>query len=352
MNGCAYVEIYVKDRIALINYFSKGFGLEVVAEAASDGRHSTLLRSASIQLVITVPMADDSPVASWLDQHGEGIADVALYHQQITTATTAAMTEGSPVFTPPRRLDEGCFTATIGGAGSVRHTLVDPGDSTRPIAPPGRPWTWRTQEERRNAKVRAIDHVVVVVPPNGLSNILKFYAEAFGFAAFYRQRITIGRSRWIVCATWKPEWRRFCIVFAEPVDGRNGLSEFLESHNGSGVKRVAFLTERIIPTVEELRRRGVTFELTPARYYLRMRDRMFIWPHVIGRVSDLRANSIRVSHDHGGLVWQARARSPHIPRAVEYEIVQRDGGLGFGIPNDVELQRALDADIADMERHW
>lgn len=345
--GCAYIELFVKDRVAMINYFTKGFDFVEVAEAALNDRHSTLLCSGEIQLVITVPADDQSPVANWLVQHGEGIADIALYRQDVTQTATSAMLSGLPVYSPVHRSGEGYFTTTIGGVGSLRHTLIDPAGAAGPVPPPGRLWRRLEPSNARTRHLENVDHVDICIEPATIAEVVGLYRALFGLDVYYRRQVKLGVNRYEMQAMQGRG--RFSFVFLEPEKHAGSVADFLKVHQGAGARRLAFSTSQIVEAVCMCDWRGISFDVTPARYYEGLVERMASQPDVLSRLPELRDSGVMVAHDHGGLLWQAMVRSPHIPRAVSYQVIQRDGAQGLGVENLLALKRAQDADLKAME---
>jgi 4-hydroxyphenylpyruvate dioxygenase-like putative hemolysin len=76
-----YVELLAGDeRLALDYYGSYGFAPVAWAGPQSGlaDRRSTLLRNGTVQLIVSTPAAPGGQVATFLERHGDGIADVAL----------------------------------------------------------------------------------------------------------------------------------------------------------------------------------------------------------------------------------------------------------------------------------
>jgi 4-hydroxymandelate synthase len=178
--GFAFAELCVNDRVAMTGYFTRGFELVRVAEALMHDRHSTLLRGRGIQLVITVPVGDSGPVSDWLTRHGEALVDLAMYHRQVALISSYAAFLGLPVLSPLQPTAAGHHVTTIGGVGSICHTLIDPGLATVPIAPPGRPWQWERSANVVSRHLTGIDHVEICVPTGTLASTVELYRRLFG----------------------------------------------------------------------------------------------------------------------------------------------------------------------------
>ncbi|HEX2285031.1 MAG TPA: hypothetical protein VHI10_09440, partial [Mycobacterium sp.] len=73
-----YVELYVCDAVRALEYFTGAFAFSARAFSESPDRYSVLLVDGSARLIVTEPRGE-GPVADWLDRHGDGVRDIALY---------------------------------------------------------------------------------------------------------------------------------------------------------------------------------------------------------------------------------------------------------------------------------
>jgi 4-hydroxymandelate synthase len=82
-----YVELYVSDERATVDYFVSSFGFARVAESAGEGSHSSLLRQGTVQLVVTA----GAGTREFLEAHGDGVADIAFACDDVVAARGQAM---------------------------------------------------------------------------------------------------------------------------------------------------------------------------------------------------------------------------------------------------------------------
>jgi methylmalonyl-CoA epimerase len=73
-----HVAIAVRDLESAIEYYAETFGAEVAhrERIETDGVEEALLRVADSYIQLLTPVRDDSPVARFLDQRGEGLHHV------------------------------------------------------------------------------------------------------------------------------------------------------------------------------------------------------------------------------------------------------------------------------------
>jgi 4-hydroxyphenylpyruvate dioxygenase-like putative hemolysin len=89
----AYVELYTRDKATTVEYFVSAMGFSRVADSVEPERSSVLLQQGEVRLVVT----SGRGVARFLEQHGDGIADVALTCDDVAATAVAAASAGATV---------------------------------------------------------------------------------------------------------------------------------------------------------------------------------------------------------------------------------------------------------------
>jgi 4-hydroxyphenylpyruvate dioxygenase len=128
------------------------------------------------------------------------------------------------------------------------------------------------------------------------------------------------------------------------------INKFVDDNNGAGVQHVAFNVPTIIPTVEELERRGVQFLPTPGAYYDALPARLARLgiSDVKESLDDLRRLQILLDGGDEKYMLQIFLRDAGAtygdPTAGPffYEIIQRAGDPGFGGGNFRALFEAIE----------
>ena len=105
-------------------------------------------------------------------------------------------------------------------------------------------------------------------------------------------------------------------------------SRFLNERFGSGVQHIAFGTDDIFATVNELRNRGVSLLPIPENYYDDLEVRLDLDTAQIAR---LRESNILYDREGGAEYYQAYTRV--LESGLFFEIVQRRDYAGFGAVN-------------------
>lgn len=339
----AYVELCVGDDRAVVEHYVRGFQFEQVAVAVSRASRSTLLRSNNATVIVTTPTSVSSRAADYLARHGDGVCDIALYHQDLPALLKQASRAGLEPISPLTAVRDGNGSlARVEGTGSVHHTLV----STPPHElPPGFDWDITPIPSRSThpqvsravlARPQAIDHLAWCLPGDSLESVAARYREAFSMEIISTQQITAGPS---VTNSYALQSKGLTFVFTEAdrthqPDRGGQIDAFIDSHSGAGVQHIAFSTNDIVAAVRLQSLGGVEFLDTPSTYYDLLPKRVSTHPAVAAHLAELRAAKVLVDADNDGLLYQIFTTSPHHRRALFYELIQRVGGRGgFGQGN-------------------
>lgn len=328
-----YVELYANDQPAVLDYFISSLGFTQVAESAEDAKNSALLRQGRVQLIVTAGPG----TTSFLDAHGDGVADIALNCDDNAAAADAAATAGASV----RASQAGHPVVT--GFGVVSHTLLPTPAGRNLRLPPGRSWTVApTAPVIPAEQIRLLDHVAICLNGHELADHADFYSTAFGLARYSSEYVAVGDQAMDSIVVRSPSGGvTFTLVAPDPAKNPGQLDAFLARNGGPGVQHLAFGVDDIIPAVGKLRSAGVEFLNVPATYYDRLAERL---PALSGEIADLRASSVLADRDEWGYLLQLFTRSPHERNTLFYEFIQRRGAHGFGSANIRALYEAVERD--------
>ncbi|MGH9229014.1 MAG: methylmalonyl-CoA epimerase [Acidimicrobiales bacterium] len=122
-----HVAIAVSDLEAAIAYYRDTFGAEVAHRelVESDGVEEALLRVADSYIQLLTPVRDDSPVARYLQNRGEGLHHVAYRVDDCAAALQAVKSRGGRVIDEvPRPGSRGTTVAFVHPKGALG-TLIE-----------------------------------------------------------------------------------------------------------------------------------------------------------------------------------------------------------------------------------
>lgn len=329
----AYVELYVDDLHSAVDYFTSGLGLVETARSVSTDRTCSLLEQGTVHLVVTSGPA----TRDFLDEHGDGIADIALTCDDVAQVGDAARTAGARVST---RADG---TPVVLGFGDVSHTLLPSGGDPGTVVATGRPWTASSQAPRSTSgRCRRLDHLAVCLPAGSLDRYADFYRDSFELTRYSSEYIDTGLQG-MDSIVVRNASERVTFTLVAPSQGREPgqLDAFLSRNGGPGVQHVAFLVTDIVPAVHECRERGIEFLSTPDTYYALLEER---FGDMRDQIADLRAAQVLADRDEWGYLMQVFSRSPYERNTLFFELIQRQGSRGFGSANIRALYDAVERD--------
>ncbi|GAA3768458.1 4-hydroxyphenylpyruvate dioxygenase [Streptomyces coacervatus] len=330
-----YVELYARDKQAMADYFVSSLGFARVADSVGADRSSVLLRQGDVQLLVT------SGPGTWkfLDQHGDGVADIALTCDDVTKTCNAVEAAGG------RLAGTIQGNPIVQGFGGVSHTLLPDGGGDGPGArlPGGRTWAALPGASTRPAgRIRLLDHVAVCLEGGSLSEYADYYGDAFGLSRYSSEYVDTGEQGMDSIVVRSASGRiTFTLVAPDPAKSPGQLDAFLDRNGGPGVQHLAFLVDDIIPAVSELRGRGVEFLSTPSTYYDMLAER---FADMREEITGLRAAHVLADRDEWGYLLQLFSRSPYERNTLFYELIQRQGSRGFGSANIRALYEAVERD--------
>jgi 4-hydroxymandelate synthase len=325
-----YIELYTNDGQAALDYLVSSLAFTRVAESVASGSHSVLLRQHGMQLIVT----EGPATSSFLDAHGDGIADIAFYCDDVAETFDKAVAAGAVA----SRSEAG--GPVVSGFGDVRHTLVACSAGSR--LPAGRTWTEIAPSAQPSGPIRILDHVAVCLTGGTLADCADFYTDSFGFSRYSSEYTEIGDQAMDSIVVRSPSEGITLTLLEQDLTKKPGQIEaFLSRNDGPGVQHLAFVVDDIISAVHTFRDRGVEFLRTPGAYYDMLGERL---PGIRGEIADLRTVGVLADRDEWGYLLQLFTRSPYRRNTLFFELIQRRGARGFGSANIRALYEAVERD--------
>jgi len=362
------------DRLGLLGYDSYHFVVEnlersrkfyedvldfkEVARASDDltqrsGQQSVVFGAGEARVCVSTPLTQASKAARYLKRHPAGVMSLSFRVKSLEHAIQFLEKRGGTLLADPfeHKDDRGGTYRSVEIAtplGDVAFRFIERNDY-RAFAPgfidagPGN----NAKPDNRYG-IAAVDHVT----SNGLTMqpIIAFYKEVLGFEpfweiAFHTQDVSksLGGSGLKSIVMWDPESE---VKFAtneplRPAFRESQIWKFVEDNNGPGVQHVAFGVKDIIPTVVDMKKRGVDFMDTPKSYYLALPDRLAKLgiTNVKEHLDELEKHQILLDGQDDKYMLQIFMREAKAMYSDEragpffYEIIQRAGDKGFGYGN-------------------
>ncbi|MGW7276662.1 4-hydroxyphenylpyruvate dioxygenase [Streptomyces sp. NPDC054864] len=337
-----HIEFYVTDLSATIERLSTGYGLEVlvpVTHGTAGGAHeSALLGRNRIRLLLTQALSEDHAAWTYVRQHGDGVADIALRVPDARAAHAELLARGATELAPPQETN-GCLTATVRGFGDVVHTLVERASDIPHDRIPGLPDPLPVTSSD-DIGLLSVDHLAVCLPVGDLDKVTRYYTDVFGMRVTFEEKIEVGPMGMDSTVVESPSGD-VTFTLIEPMAGAEAgqIESFLADHGGAGVQHVAFASDDIIRAVGTMGERGVPFLSTPATYYDLLTTRLTPQRYSL---NDLRSLNVLVDEDHDGQLFQIFTRSVHPRGTFFFEVIERIRARTFGSNNVRALYEAIE----------
>ncbi len=348
INGTDYVEFYVGNAKQAAHFYQGAFGYRLAAyrgpETGTRDRASYLMVQGKVRLILTSALAPDHPVARHVQQHGDGVRDIALWVDDAREAFELAVERGAVPAQEPTVLEDTdgkVVTAGIRTYGETIHSLVERRGYQGEFMPGFVPLTPRYQPEP--VGLLHVDHCVGNVELGAMNTWVDFYRDVLGFTqlvSFDDKDISTEYSA-LMSKVMANGNERIKFPINEPAEGKrkSQIDEYLEFYRGPGVQHLAIATDDIIHTVSSLRDRGVDFLQVPGSYYETVLDR-------VGTIDEslepLRELGILVDRDDEGYLLQIFTKPVQDRPTLFYEIIQRKGARSFGKGNFKALFEAIE----------
>ncbi|MET7704770.1 4-hydroxyphenylpyruvate dioxygenase [Micromonospora sp. NPDC005413] len=334
-----HVEFHVTDAVWTARELAAQYGFAVVGSRRAEDHVSVALHQGSTVLVVTEGLADAHPASLYVQQHGDGVADLAMRTADAKAAFEVAVSRGARAVVEPAARD-GFVTATVGGFGDVTHTFVQPPEgSAGPVLPgltPGLP------DAGPAPGLGVVDHLAVCLEAGTLDSTVDFYRTVLNFDVTFEEHILVGNQAMFSKVVQSPS-RLVTLTLIEPdvAAAAGQIDDFLKGHGGPGVQHVALCSADIVSSISALTDRGVDFLRTPDTYYDLLGQRLDLARY---DVDQLQARNILVDEDHDGQLFQIFARSTHPRRTFFFEVIERLGARTFGSGNIRALYEAVEAE--------
>ena len=348
LNGTDYVEFYVGNAKQSAYYYQSAWGYELVAYAGLEtgvkDRASYVLQQGKIRLVLTTSFDPASDITKHHVQHGDGVKVLALWVDDAEKSFNETVKRGAkPAIQPQTIKDENgeVKIASIHTYGDTIHTFVERKNYKGIFLPGYKPAKSLLKTSPVGLKV--VDHCVGNVELGQMNQWVKFYEDVMGFKLLITFDDTDISTEFTSLMSKVVSNGNGYVKFPinEPAKGKkkSQIDEYLEFYRGSGVQHIALLTEDIISTVTELRKRGVEFLYVPETYY----DDLF---GRVGKIDEdiekIKALNILVDRDEEGYLLQLFTKPVEDRPTVFFEIIQRKGAKSFGKGNFKALFEAIE----------
>lgn len=184
----------------------------------------------------------------------------------------------------------------------------------------------------------SIDHLTNNVPFGAMKKWTEFYKNIFGFTEvryFDIRGVKTGLQSYAL----RSPCGKFCIPINEADETESQINEYLREYCGPGIQHLAFLTEDILSSLEQLSGTSIETLDIDDDYYREVFERV---PNVTEDKARLRKFDVLVDGDANGYLLQIFTKNLIGP--IFIEIIQRKNHFSFGEGNFQALFRSIERD--------
>lgn len=297
-----HVCFYVNDAIATRDWFVQKLGFRSVGSHVNADRAIEVVNAGAIYFVLCSALTNRSPIATFLQRHPPGVADVAFCVENLAATIAQATQQGATLLEPIQTEVQAQGTlkwVTLTAWGDLTHTLLERTGVTSLlpqstvtlddvlITPPGYRGDFPTisgaiDDASNVGLFTRIDHVVLNVAAGDLERSVAWYQKVLGFQP--QQGFAIQTTHSALCSQVMrhPSPDGAQLPINEPASPNSQIQEFLDVNHGPGVQHIALETTDLVRAIVQLRQRHLSLIHVPASYYTQLRQRSgFALPEVI-----------------------------------------------------------------------
>lgn len=350
-----HVELWVGNAKQAAYFYQHAFGFTPVAysglETGNRKFASYVLRQGKITLVVTAPYHPNTEISAHHLMHGDGAKAIGLEVPNAQEAYEATTQRGAVGVHESEESSDENGTVRISAIqiyGDTIHRFIERSDYKGIFRPSYRAIP-NADENANSVGLAAIDHVVGNVELGRMNFWVNFYHQVMGFRQlihFDDQAISTEYTA-LMSKVMENGNGRVKFPINEPAQGKkkSQIEEYLDFYHGPGVQHIAMITDDIIRTVTELRRRGIEFLTPPPDAYYdeviieRMKAKNV---NVKEDLEVIRKLGILLDADDEGYLLQIFTRPVNDRPTLFFEVIQRRGSRGFGLGNFKALFESIE----------
>jgi len=352
LNGTDYIEIYCGNAKQSAYYYQHAWGFELVAyaglETGMKDRASYVLQQGKIRLVLTTSFDPQSEITKHVAQHGDGVKVLALWVDDAERSFNETVKRGAKPFSSPQTLKDEfgeVKTASIHTYGETLHTFVERKNYKGAFLPGYKPA--KSLAKTIPVGLKVVDHCVGNVELGRMNEWVKFYEEVMGFKLLLTFDDKDISTEYTALMSKVVSNGNGYVKFPinEPAKGKkkSQIDEYLEFYRGAGCQHIAVMTDDILSTVSELRKRGVDFLHVPDTYYEDIFSRV---GKIDENIEQIKKLNILVDRDEEGYLLQLFTKPVEDRPTLFFEIIQRKGAKSFGKGNFKALFESIEREQA------
>lgn len=345
--GIDYIEFYVGNLFQACFFYKNALGFTPIAHTENliKNENSILLIQNNIYILLTSALTPYSAVAQHVNEHGDGIKDIALGVENAAFAFDTAIRDGATAILEPITIENNnckIIKATIATFGDTYHSFIQRFEKTDNFLPSFR--LYNHLPKNHGVGLKAIDHVAACIEQGSLLRWKDFYQNILGFHESHHENIHTGKSGMNSYALQATDIKpNFSVVLVEPTNGikKSQIKEFLDFYKTAGVQHLAFLCDDIVYSIQTLLDNEISFLSIPSTYYDDLSKNLDVTAIPIN-YEILKKNQILIDRDKNGYLLQKFSKVIQTRPTFFIELIQRFGSKGFGSGNIKALFQAIE----------
>jgi len=258
----AHIHFYVEDITQTSNWFKEKIGLTSLGKWVKDSTVTELVGNDAVLFFISAPLDSLSPAADYLKIHPPGIADIAFYVKDILAFLSQAKRLGVKIIQAYSSNKKVLQALKIQAWGSLTHTIIHKAYSEKFLKIFVKP----------QLMITGIDHVVLNVPSHEFYAAVSWYQNLFNWEIQQTFDIKTDRSGLHSVALVDSQ-KKIQFNLNQPTSSNSQIQEFLDINKGAGIQHIALQSSNIFETVNQMRKRGLSFLSIPQAYYTQLSQR-------------------------------------------------------------------------------
>lgn len=264
-----HIHFYTRNAVATKNWFIRNVGFQGIGNWINHHTHTELIALNHIYFAISSPLNSASPVAQYLNEHPEGIADLAFRVKNLAAILKRSRQLGVKIIQDLQESQGATYQfAQINGWQDLQHTLIeatDEHDYEHDCYLP-RPQSGINDRPTIKSNLTEIDHVVLNVAQGKLNSAVTFYQNLFNFQVQQSFQIQT-KSSGLTSQALIDETGEVQFNINQPTSTNSQIQEFIDFNRGSGIQHLALRSQNLISDVAQLRQRDLKFLAVPQEYY-------------------------------------------------------------------------------------
>jgi len=332
MQGIGFVEFNSKDQKYLEQLFLE-FGFSKIRQHKKND--IAYFKQNNIHFFLNQEKSSYS--THFMDQHGPCISSMGWCFADPAKAYQLALSRGAQPAKGDLFFESGEIVPAIYGIGGSLIYFINKQMTQNKFAEIG--FVPSKNPIVQNAKgFLAIDHLTNNVENGQMQKWSDFYKTVFEFTEVRYFDIR-GAQTGLTSYALKSPCGEFCIPINEAKESKSQINEYIEEYKGPGVQHLAFLTENILDSLEQLKNTHVKTLDIDNEYYSEIFNK---FPHVSEDHQKIKNYNVLVDGDEHGYLLQIFTKN--IIGPIFIEIIQRKNHHSFGEGNFGALFRSIERD--------